>query len=123
MNCSTRQAFDVWADLEDALAGRHAFGGDTAEVYGYRLRAELPTRYAFDHLSDLPEWCKAEVERADREAAADLRELAARFEERRSCRVFVVRGRTDLGRPIAEWDEPLTHRVHLRVEPAEVLRG
>lgn len=107
MNCSTLQALDVWADLHEALEGRHPFGSDTAEVYGYRLRPESPGRGSVMLSED--------TARADRRAADDLREIAALFEERHGCRVLVVLGRNDEGIPVAEWREPLAHRVHVRV--------
>jgi hypothetical protein len=34
---STVQALSIWTDLEQALRGEHAFGGDVAEIYIYRL--------------------------------------------------------------------------------------
>jgi hypothetical protein len=109
VNLSIAQALDVWADLEDAYQGVHGFGSDTAEVYAYRLRPEQPARG-----SDYPPIVE-DCARHDRQAAAALRELAALFEERRECRVLVVRGRRDDGIPIAEWSGPLDHRVHVRV--------
>jgi hypothetical protein len=42
---SVRQILSVWSDLVDAYYGKNGYGGDTAEIYAYRLLRDNPTRY------------------------------------------------------------------------------
>lgn len=41
------QALGVWSDLEQAYFGQNGFGGDTAEIYAYRLQPYNPFAHAF----------------------------------------------------------------------------
>lgn len=56
---SINQALDVWSDLNDAYHGCNGYGGDTAEIYAYRL---LPGGGLLDKTpEDLYEGAKALV--------------------------------------------------------------
>jgi hypothetical protein len=41
-NISMNQALSIWDDLWLAYSGKHPFGGDTAEIYAYRLMPYSP---------------------------------------------------------------------------------
>lgn len=41
-NVSMIQALSVWSELEQAYYGDNGFGGDTAEIYAYRLARQTP---------------------------------------------------------------------------------
>ncbi len=41
-NISMNQALSVWSDLWQAYYGKHGYGGDTAEIYAYRLMPYMP---------------------------------------------------------------------------------
>lgn len=89
-------------DLDDATAGRNGFGGDTAEVYAYRLTDRDPARGQFpdgavaaQRLLHLLSWYAAAHEDVTLEVD---------------------------GRPFGRWvgDEPNGHRWHVRVVHAPV---
>lgn len=100
---SMLQAIDIWDDLLEAYYGVNGYGGNIAEIYGYRLSERNPT-------ADLGEGfmgCREE-----RDATATLRLKAM-------IRLFVERGSdanvTVDGIPWKRWKEPLFHRCHVKV--------
>jgi hypothetical protein len=40
INLSMTQALEIWDELRDCLEGKNRYGGDTAEIYAYRLSKE-----------------------------------------------------------------------------------
>ena len=109
---SMAQALGLWSDLCDAYHGK-GWGGDTAEVYLYRL---MPRNPSADNArsQDLKSGISAEA-RAEqvRHANESLYDLLCLFAEERACRVQVD------GRDLGEWLKraDCDHRVHVRVTP------
>ena len=95
----------VWYDLERALAGKHGYGGDVAEIYTYRLVP--PSRR--HHPQDADMACVA---------GKNMTLLLRRFVELHEAVVAIEEGAGF--RPIdlaAEEVPPFLRRVHLRVSP------
>lgn len=44
MYCSINQVVGIWDELRDAMEGKNGFGGDTAEIYAYRLMPNSPSQ-------------------------------------------------------------------------------
>ncbi len=105
---SMMQALDVWTDLVEAAGGLHAYGGDVAEIYLYRLLAHDPL---------IPHDERREPRAVARYAEANeaLHALCSAFEKRTGCVVEF-----EDGRPMDALlsNPPQTHRIHLRVAPA-----
>lgn len=98
-NLSMAQALSIWSELEDARHGTHGFGGDTAEIYLYRLNGGR-------HLH---------LDASDIEASnVSLYNLLDHFSTERGVRIEVD------GRELGEWVKTTgnRHRVHVRVVPA-----
>lgn len=56
------QALSIWSELEQAYYGDNAYGGDTAEIYAYRLQPADPKMW-------LKEFRKEAWERLGHQAA------------------------------------------------------
>lgn len=113
-NLSMAQALSLWTDLMQAEFNRHGFGGDTAEIYAYRLQPCCP--------SAEPPLCGKLGEDAAREqgllASRNLYEILAHFRDVREVDVFVGCGRFDDGQPLGEWmlSEVFNHRTQVRIK-------
>lgn len=105
LSCSIPQALGIWTDLMDCYYGR-GWGGDTAEIYAYRLYGHNP-RLTINADCQLKREAQAE---AGQEAANNLTILLRHFSEEQDCRIQVD-GRT-LGNQKVR---PFTHRVHIKV--------
>jgi len=118
VNISIRQAIDLWVALEACRAGTNSHGGDTAEIYAYRLMPYSPSYtgradsaiFAEDH-------AKMEVD-----AGRALRELLVLFVKTYRHEGLVVEmGVTGQGKgiPLDDWnprgDVRFVHRIHVRV--------
>lgn len=108
----------LWSELDDALWGKNAYGGDTAELYAYRFNVFSPAI----HGAVATEFAKTPSGREMANAAAAERtrrlfDLLTLFETQRECSVFLMETR-ERGRRLGEWllSEPFDHRVHVRVE-------
>lgn len=112
LNLSMAQALSVWSDLLEAEFGRNRFGGDTAEIYAYRLQPCSPS--AEQPVGVLgQEACRDQGLIASR----NLYEILSHFRDVREVEVFVGCGRTDDGRPLGDWmlGEVFQHRTQIRV--------
>lgn len=113
LNLTIAQALSVWTDLVEAEFGKNGFGGDTAEIYAYRLQPCNPS-------SEGPGQGRL-FEDARREqgliASRNLYELLTHFRDSRGVDVFVGCGRFDDGKPLGEWliEEPFNWRTQVRV--------
>ena len=108
IHCSMAQALSVWSDLEVALAGTNKFGGDTAEIYAYRLQEYSP--YVASG-SDGPFTREAKLEAAQR-ASDTIAELLKHFAKTRSAKIWVD------GISLSRWKRmPEPHRFHVKVTP------
>lgn len=96
-NLSMVQALWIWSELEDARHGTNGYGGDTAEIYLYRLGLRL--------LATDPS--PKDIETAN----TSLYNLLDHFSKENVVRVEVD------GRALGEWVKTTgnKHRVHVRV--------
>ena len=112
------QALDVWTDLLFAHAGKHGYGGDTAEIYMYRVTAHDPTLRDNSETFKETETYKNARAVVYKKATRALYELLVKFEQNLECKLWIALGRGDhkrLGRWFIE-HAPFTHRVHVKVE-------
>ena len=111
INVSQAQLIDIWCDLEDAYNGCNGFGGDTAEIYAYKLYETNPLamQYAYSPKKN------SLMEQAFREvtfkAAESFFHLLKLFIVKRDCRIVIDK------RKFGKWlaKEPLIHRVHVKI--------
>lgn len=106
-NLSLTQALGLWEELVEAYHGKNGFGGDTAEIYMYRLMRRDPT--AELGAGSLASAAKREqVDQASRSLYALLAYFLSEHEN--------VRLTVD-GRPFGRWVAAVgnDHRVHVRV--------
>lgn len=98
------ELLSLWEELVECRYGKNAFGGNVCELYGYRLSGESPSAAASG-----PESAAAR-EQGLRRARA-LHALLLLFRETHGDDILV----NDL--PVGEWvtEEPLLHRVHVKI--------
>lgn len=112
LHCSTAQALDVYADLCAAWAGVNVFGGDTAEVYAYKLWPYCPMGWQKMVEAETPAIRQAahEMERHGRDDLAAICLHAAK-------NLPGVSSVTIDGMPIALWRdvEVFHHRARVRI--------
>jgi hypothetical protein len=96
----------IWTDLEEARAGQHGYGGDTAEIYVYRLLVHRPAGVEHE-LSDY------------QIARRALYQLLEMFKEVHDVAIWLGCTRSDdgvlLGPGMLEVDQ--RHRWHVRIRP------
>ena len=98
------QALGVWSELEAAYYGKNGFGGDTAEIYAYRLQPYRPGV----ELPNTQLGAEAIAEQA-MIAGENLYWLLGKFCEHHGC-TAIVDGTE------AEWLRGgFEHRVHVRI--------
>jgi hypothetical protein len=115
-------AIGVWHDLERALAGKNGYGGDTAEIYAYRIVAQHLRDRAdptfITGASDAEgEAAKAELGRV---AGANMTHLLRHFLDLHEDALISIEDR-DGFRPLdldVEECPPFDWRIHLRVSQA-----
>ena len=106
-----KQALGVWSELEQAYYNDSSWGGDTAEIYIYRLMPYRPGCYKTveDALNSpiLGEDIKEEYRQANR----DLHDLLVFFAQQRDVTITVD------DRELGKWlkKDFNTHRVHVKV--------
>jgi hypothetical protein len=105
-NISMTQALGVWSELEQAYYGDNGYGGDTAEIYAYRIQsyspsALIPLESGFG--------AKAREEQAN-QAGKSLYKLIKKFCELRECSIEV-----ESADPEILLRDGLFHRCHVRV--------
>lgn len=109
------QVAQLWADFEDAYAGRCSYGSDTFECYAYRVLPNDPSfnRAVANGASDVGDGIFAVAIRDNAKLARDaLVSVARAFEGRRECKVFVIGNPLD----VFATDNGFTHRVPVRVQ-------
>ncbi len=99
---SMDQALDVWSELEAAYYGKNGFGGDTAEIYVYRLMQGSPSPDDDDYL------------RANQALFSLLRRFQAMHTD---AVISLYATRKDDGRRFGTWVHKCqeTHRHHIRI--------
>ena len=115
---SMDQALDVWTDLMYAHEGKHGYGGDTAEIYMYRVTAHDPTLARADEAFRETTTYNNAHEASCKKSTRALYELLLKFERDLECELWIVLGRGDHKR-LGPWfieRAPFTHRVHVKVE-------
>lgn len=105
----TLELLSLWSELEQCYHNEHGFGGDTAEIYAYRLQRHNPSRQAYRDGSSSAKAAEAE---AAAEAYQILRATLDLFEEQRGCVIEVDGCQLSLW---TCWD--FIHRVRVRVTP------
>lgn len=116
-NLGLNQILWLWSELEAAFYGKNGFGGDTAEIYIYRLMGNVPNVFgderdeALAQLSARGESIREAYDRAN----ASLYAVLAHFAETREALIEID------GRELGDWlkTERFTHRVHVRVKACE----
>lgn len=101
---SMDQVLDVWTDLEAAYYGKNGYGGDTAEIYVYRLMPRIP-----NGAPDDDDYLKANQA---------LFSLLRRFQSMHSdAAISLYATRKDDGRPLGSWLNGCheAHRHHIRI--------
>lgn len=103
------ELLSLWEDLLEAEHGTNGFGGDTAEIYAYRMGTH--GIYYYEMLRRPDGLQHPEVVKADLESALVLYELLCLFQDRRQVDIEVdgVRLAAELA------SQRFGHRVHVCV--------
>ena len=117
-NLSLNQILGLWSDFESAYCGKNGYGGDTAEIYTYRLMSENPRRS-----SAAPDTWKEKAELGDTlRASESLFNLLKLFCEMHGCTALIHTGydsekRKDFTRKAGPWMKKVvqTHRWHITI--------
>jgi len=112
-NIPIRNLVEIWGELVEALCNKNGYGGDTIELYTYRLR---PYSHWHDHprggpLSD--QYSREE----NLEAAQVLYDILRQFKEHYGCVIYIDQrhGERRLGKWVTKIANP--HRWHIRIKP------
>ena len=97
INLSQNQLLELWSDFEQAYYGDHPYGGDTAEIYAYRLLQYDPTQ-------SRPWRDEQRIQ-----ATNSLRAVLDLFCKKRSCRATID------GVPRTKWKSRFDHRCHVKI--------
>lgn len=112
MNCTVRQAVGVWDELVSAYYNRNGYGGQTAEIYSYRLEEYRPGVHKAPVMLDM---FKDDAKRIAVDAAEALLGLILIFQEDNKCEVTVE------GMTVPQWRKAikngsgLFHRYHVKI--------
>jgi hypothetical protein len=109
---SMQQALSIWSDLEAAYYRRNGFGGDTAEIYMYRLMPRCPggeESLAGRKCDLFDDMAKELISNANKA----LYSLLKHFAEVRNVNIEVY------DNPLGPWlkHADYSHRVHVKVTP------
>jgi hypothetical protein len=116
INLSMTQAIELWDELRDCLEGCNRYGGDTAEIYAYRLtKHHVPTKGTGPSYPDEDEF----------QIAASLTNLVQHFCYRHECKAEItcsgstiqgiVRIFPQLGKGGSVPPFPFSHRAHVKI--------
>ena len=112
VDLTMRQALSVWSDLESAYYGQNGYGGNTAEIYAYRLQQRDPTAELGLREKVPSTFTEAATQKQAMQAADNLIELISIFlEDTTDCEI-TIDGKA--------WrfalNGGLVHRCHVKVE-------
>lgn len=117
MNCTIRQAIGVWDELVDAYYDRNGFGGQTAEIYSYRLEEYRPSVHL--HQFNVPEMFKEDATKIAVDAANTLLELIELFKEKYNCKITIDGlSISEFHKEIKKFDG-MAHRYHVKIVSKE----
>lgn len=102
---SMHQALSLWAEFEDCYNEVNSYGGDTAEIYAYRMRSQ-------QYSGKMPMYSEDEAQ-----VALSLTNLLRLFCSRRDCKAKV--GTTVIEADNSSTIPPFSHRVHVSIERNE----
>ncbi len=117
-NISMNQALSIWSELWQAYYGKNGFGGDTAEIYAYRLMPYVPDVHAH-HNSQYRESQSYIFRNMDvsEKAAHSLCELLYAFQKETNCDITID------GESIGDWFHDqgslFDHRCHVKITPCQ----
>ena len=124
-NVSLFQALDVWDELVMAYHENNGYGGDTAEIYIYRLMEHHPA-IALANKDGAPDFAVETATESYQKATAALHELMCLFMKSWNCAISIMETRekgyeVSVGHEFRELmvKDPITHRVHIRVTACE----
>ena len=111
-NLSLNQVLSLWSDLEKAYHGTHGFGGDTAEIYIYRLMPFEPAIMR-DPKAEEHGIIGSSAREAYERANKSLFKLLSKFAKDRDAAITVDE------KELGPWLKTArnTHRVHVKVVP------
>ena len=114
LELTLKQAMLVFGELVQCYYGEHKFGGDTAEIYAYRLATGTPTvatalSAAVAQLTQSAMYLDA-LQEFGGEAAANLCGICKVFSEAYDANVSVN------GKDVVDGVDPFTHRVVVTVK-------
>ena len=114
MDCTIRQAVGIWDELVDAYYGRNGYGGQTAEIYSYRLEQYSPGVHKFSDDKILPMY-RDDAKRIAIEAAQALAGIIKLFLERYDAEITVENMKIPIWEKKIKQGKFLYHRYHVTV--------
>lgn len=107
------QALGLWSELEAAYYGKNSYGGDTAEIYLYRLMPNDPSAEEAHRRKNEPSHTIFGQARREQVTNANkaLHSLLKHFARTREARIEVN------GKELGDWLKAadFDHRVHVKV--------
>lgn len=101
----------LWGELVECYYDVNGYGGNTAEIYAYRLMPYSPSVHNGAPMTDLKEQRSQELNAV---AAGALASLCEEFEQQYECQIEID------GRSITSWymsyRDSFDHRVHVEVK-------
>lgn len=106
LTCSILESFKIWEELVTAYHSLNGFGGDTAEIYSYRLEPYTPSAHSTHN--------EAKIREVSIQAAKSLKDILEEFQQTHECDIFVDEIK------LSKWskaiEENMRHRYHVRIE-------
>ena len=107
LSCTTLEAMNIWGELVECYYDVHGYGGDTAEIYSYRLEPYTPTAHNSSNESN------SRLREVSYNAAKSLALIIKEF-----CHAYGCKAEVDEV-IVEEWDRDicnyLSHRYHARI--------
>ena len=114
MECTIRQAVGIWDELVDAYYGRNGYGGQTAEIYSYRLEQYSPGVHKFSD-DKIPSMYLNDAKRIAIEAAQSLIDIIKLFLEKYNSDITVENMTIPIWENKIKQGKFLSHRYHVTV--------
>lgn len=113
MNCTIKQAVGIWDELLSSYYDNNGYGGQTAEIYSYRLEEYSPGVHKARDI--VPDMFKSDEKRIAVDAAMALLGIIKLFLETHECKITIE------GLTVAQWKKEISkgtglfHRYHVKV--------